>query len=119
MSGPEKAVLASEAGADVVLNYKTDDLPSAISDVTQGQGVDRIVEVDLAANISTDIAILQPDGEVIVYGSGASEIGVPFSPGDTQRCSYVFFHCVQFELCCSRCCKRRFTEVIGGELLEP
>ena len=91
VSGPEKAALAREAGADVVLNYKTDDLPSAISDVAQGQGVDRIVEVDLAANIHTDIALLRPDGEVIVYGSGASEIGVPFSPAIRKGVHLYFF----------------------------
>ena len=78
VSGPQKAALARDAGADVVLNYKTDNLLSAIQDLTAGQGVDRIVEVDFAANVDIDIAVLRPNGEVIVYGSGASEIRVPF-----------------------------------------
>lgn len=91
VSGPEKAVLAREAGADIVLNYKTDDLLSAISDVTHGQGIDRIVEVDLAANVNTDIALLRPNGEVIVYGSGASEINVPFSPAIRKGVHLYFF----------------------------
>ena len=38
VSGPEKAALAREAGADVVLNYKTDDLLSAIQDAHSGAG---------------------------------------------------------------------------------
>ena len=91
VSGPEKAALAREAGADFVLNYKTDDLPSAISDITHGQGVDRIVEVDMAANINTDIALLRPDGEMIVYGSGAPEISVPFSPAIRKGVHLYFF----------------------------
>lgn len=91
VSGPEKAALACEAGADIVLNYKTEDLSSVISEVTHGKGVDRIVEVDLAANINTDISLLRPGGEVIVYGSGAPEIGVPFSAAIRKGLHLYFF----------------------------
>lgn len=91
VSGPEKAALAREAGADTVLNYKTDDLPSAIHAATAGEGIDRIVEVDMAANINTDIAVLRSDGEVIVYGSGAPEISVPFSPAIRKGVHMFFF----------------------------
>lgn len=91
ISGPEKAALAREAGADIVLNYKTDDLSSAIHEATDGLGIDRIVEVDLAANINLDISLLRPDGEVIVYGSGNSEIGVPFSPAIRRGVHLYFF----------------------------
>lgn len=91
VSSPEKAILAREAGADIVLNYKTDDLSSAIADVTDRHGIDRIVEVDMAANINTDIALLRPDGQVIVYGSGAPEIGVPFSPAIRKGVHMYFF----------------------------
>jgi NADPH2:quinone reductase len=91
VSGPQKAALAREAGADIVLNYRTDDLPTAIDQATNGLGVDRIVEVDFAANLNTDIAILRQDGEVIVYGSGAPEIGVPFSPAIRKGVHLYFF----------------------------
>jgi NADPH2:quinone reductase len=91
VSGPEKAVLAREAGADIVLNYRTDDLPAAIDESTSGLGVDRIVEVDFAANLNTDLAILRQDGEVIVYGSGAPEISVPFSPAIRKGVHLYFF----------------------------
>ena len=56
-----------------------------------GQGVDRIVEVDFAANVNTDIAALRPNGEIIVYGSGASEISVPFSPAIRKGVRMTFF----------------------------
>jgi NADPH:quinone reductase len=91
VSGPEKAALAREAGADIVLNYRIDDLASAISDATHGQGIDRIVEVDMAANINTDIALLRQGGEVIVYGSGAAEISVPFSAAIRRGIHLYFF----------------------------
>jgi NADPH2:quinone reductase len=94
----EKAVLAREAGADVVLNYKTDDLVSALEQVTAGQGVDRIVEVDFAANVNTDIAALRQGGEVVVYGSGAAEISVPFSPAIRKGAHMTFFIVYSLEL---------------------
>lgn len=91
VSGAEKAALARAAGADVVLNYRTEDVPSAIQKATDRQGVDRIVEVDFAANVNTDIALLRPEGEVIVYGSGAPEISVPFSPAIRKGAHMYFF----------------------------
>ena len=60
-------------------------------EATNGLGVDRIVEVDFAANINTDIAVLRQDGEVIVYGSGAPEISVPFSPAIRKGVHLYFF----------------------------
>jgi NADPH2:quinone reductase len=53
--------------------------------------VDRIVEVDGAANIHTDIALLRPYGEVVLYGSGAAEISVPFSPAIRKGIHMYFF----------------------------
>ncbi|HEX5836810.1 MAG TPA: NADPH:quinone reductase [Anaerolineales bacterium] len=91
VSGPEKAALAREAGADLVLNYKTDDLVSHIQEATAGVGVDRILEVDFAANVHIDIALLRPYGEVIVYGSGAADIPVPFSPAIRKGTHLYFF----------------------------
>ena len=91
VSGPEKAALARDAGADVVLNYRTEDLQTSVQNATGGEGVDRIIEVDLAANINTDIALLRPDGEVIVYGSGTQEITVPFSPAIRKGVHMYFF----------------------------
>jgi NADPH:quinone reductase len=91
VSSAEKAALAREAGADFVLNYKTDDLVLAIDQVTKGQGVDRIVEVDFAVNVNADIAALRPNGEVVVYGSSAAEICVPFSPAIRKGARITFF----------------------------
>jgi NADPH:quinone reductase len=91
VSSSEKAVLARQAGADIVLNYKTDNLLSAIQDATAGLGVDRIVEVDFAANVNADISVLRFNGEVVVYGSGASEISVPFSPAIRKGVRMFFF----------------------------
>ena len=90
-SSPAKAALAREAGADVVVNYQTDDVAQRCLDLTAGAGVDRIVELDLAANLKTDLAALRRDGELTVYGSGLPEIPLPFFPAILKNVRLQFF----------------------------
>lgn len=80
-SGPEKAAHAKAAGADRVVNYKTEDVAAAVKDFTQGQGVDRIVEVEFGGNLSTSLACLKTNGIIATYASGAvMEPKLPFYP---------------------------------------
>lgn len=78
VSSAEKAALARDAGADATVNYRDGRLVDEVMALTAGAGVDRIAEVDFAANTKADLAMLRPGGEVVVYGSGAGEIAVPF-----------------------------------------
>jgi NADPH:quinone reductase len=50
VSSPEKAEHARQAGADAVINYRTEPVAERIMELTTGHGADRIVEVDLAGN---------------------------------------------------------------------
>ena len=59
VSGPEKAALAHHAGADVVIRYRDEPVAQRVQEATQGQGVDRIIEVDIAANAHIDFAALR------------------------------------------------------------
>lgn len=81
VSGIEKAELAVAAGADEVINYRRENVPARISDTTQGAGIDRIVEVDMAANAALDLELLRQGGDIIVYGSGSSDVALSFSAG--------------------------------------
>lgn len=91
VSGTEKAELARAAGADVVINYRTEDVAARVLAVTGGAGVERVIEVDFAANITLDLSILQQDGDVVVYGSGKPEIAVPFGPMIRKNVRAIFF----------------------------
>jgi NADPH2:quinone reductase len=91
VSGDEKAALAKVAGADVVINYRTSDLATAVMDATGGTGVDRIVEVDFGVNVAKDIAMIKPEGDIVVYGSGSPEIAVPFVPSILKNIRLRFF----------------------------
>ena len=91
VSGPEKAALARSAGADLVLNYRTDNLANEIRQATEDRGVDRIIEVNFGANVSLDLQLLRTGGEIIVYGSDAPEIPVPFVPMILKNIGLRFF----------------------------
>jgi NADPH2:quinone reductase len=53
--------------------------------------VDRIIEVDIAANADADLAMLRAGGECVVYGSGASPIPLPFFPLISKNLQLKFF----------------------------
>ena len=78
VSGPEKGSAAEEAGADLVVNYKTDDVVQAVNDFTSGKGVDRIVEVEFGGNLSISEQIIKTNGVIAAYGSVA--VGNPELP---------------------------------------
>ncbi|MGM9486948.1 NADPH:quinone reductase [Ideonella sp. YS5] len=94
VSSPAKAALAEAAGADVLIDYRREDVAQRVRQATRGAGVDRIVEVDVAANGKLDAELLGPGGEVMVYGSGAPQFELPFYPmilkNATLRCFIVF-----------------------------
>lgn len=78
VSSPAKAALARAAGADHTIDYKTEALAERVRELTQGRGVDRVIEMDIAANGATDLDLLRPGGEIVVYGSGAPLLNLPF-----------------------------------------
>lgn len=86
-----KARLAREAGAQHVIDYKRDDVAASVLKATGGSGVDRIVEVDIAANAALDLACLRSGGEVVVYGSGAGKFELEFFPLIVKNVELRFF----------------------------
>jgi NADPH2:quinone reductase len=70
VSGPEKAELAKNAGADLVVNYRE---PSAVEEIKAFGPVDRIIEVALGANFQLDLAVLRPLGEIVTYAAEPSD----------------------------------------------
>jgi NADPH2:quinone reductase len=115
VSSDAKAALARAAGADVVLNYKSEDVAQRCLALTDGIGVDRIIELDLAANLATDLAALRKhDGEITVYGSGAAEIALPFFPAIVANVRLQFF--IVYNL--SEADRARATETLNRYLVD-
>jgi NADPH:quinone reductase len=80
VSSREKAVLAMEAGADHVVNYRTGDTAAEILELTGGAGVDRIVDVDFGGNLAVSVKVIKVNGVVAAYASaGDTEPKLPYS----------------------------------------
>ena len=95
VSTPEKARHAGELGADLVIDYRREDVAEAIKAATGGAGVDRIVEVEFGGNLAVTQQLLKPNGTVAAYGSMAvPEPALPFYPmmfaGQTLRMVLVY-----------------------------
>lgn len=69
VSSPAKARHAKAAGADVVINYRKQDVARRILRATKGAGVDHIVEVAFGVNQPTILKVLKPHGAVACYAS--------------------------------------------------
>ncbi|MDO8906705.1 NADPH:quinone reductase [Hydrogenophaga sp.] len=91
VSTTQKAELARAAGADDVVNYKTEPLVERVAEITQGQGVDRIIELDFATNAAANLEMLKPNSECVVYGSGPNPIQLPFFPLIGKNLQLKFF----------------------------
>ncbi|MGH8176433.1 MAG: NADPH:quinone reductase [Steroidobacter sp.] len=91
VSSAEKAALAKAAGADIIVNYKIEDVAARVREQTGGRGVDRVIEVDFGANVGLDVQVVKREGEIVVYGSTAPEIAVPFVPMILNNVRLSFF----------------------------
>jgi NADPH2:quinone reductase len=94
VSSEAKAQLARAAGADATIDYKREDVAARSAALTGKSGFDRVIEVDAAANLASDLNQLAPGGDVVIYGSGAPEIALPFFAAivrnATLRCFIVY-----------------------------
>ncbi|WP_067838833.1 NADPH:quinone reductase [Nocardia lijiangensis] len=68
VSSPEKARLATAAGAHHVVNYREGD-PVAEIRAIAADGVDIVAEVALGVNLALDLAVLRPRGTISTYAN--------------------------------------------------
>ncbi|MGB6162170.1 MAG: NADPH:quinone reductase [Pseudonocardiaceae bacterium] len=75
VSGPEQATLATRAGAQQVVNYKD---PDAIAQIRSfAAQIDRVIEVNLGANLPLDLALAGPGTTVVSYASPGEDPILP------------------------------------------
>jgi len=75
VSSPEKALLATAAGAHHVVNYREAGAAEAIREAAP-DGVDLIVEVAPVANVDLNRAVIGPNGTVAMYECETSDLTV-------------------------------------------
>jgi NADPH:quinone reductase-like Zn-dependent oxidoreductase len=69
VSSAQKAAHARAAGAQDTVLYTGEDVVHRVRDLTGGQGVDRIIEVDLGANLAVDVQLIKNNGHIASYSS--------------------------------------------------
>jgi len=67
VSRDEQAAQARLAGADHVINYKTEDVARRVKEITgTDSGLDRVIEVAFGVNLTTDVALLNGIMHVLI-----------------------------------------------------
>ncbi|MCS6851089.1 MAG: NADPH:quinone reductase [Gemmataceae bacterium] len=76
----EKADLCRSWGADLVLNYKTDDIAAAIRDFTQGEGVHVWYETQREPDFVSTVGLLRRRGRMVIMAGRQAQPIFPVGP---------------------------------------
>jgi NADPH:quinone reductase len=88
VSTPEKAELASAAGAAHVINYRTGDTAAAIREIAP---VDLVVDVAPAANNDLNRQVVAPGATIAIYANnGGNELTMPLRETFSLNLRYQF-----------------------------
>jgi NADPH2:quinone reductase len=87
----EKAALCRSWGADVVLNYKTDDVAKGIATFTQGSGVNVWYETQREPDFLKTVPLLAKRGRMIVMAGRQAQPVFPVGPFYVKDCSLFGF----------------------------
>ena len=71
VSSAAKAEIAHRAGAHHTVNYRAEDAAARILELTDGHGVDLIVEVDFSGNFAVSSRVIKRGGSIAIYAAGA------------------------------------------------
>ena len=90
ISGPAKEALAAAAGAHHVINYRDEDVATAIRKLAP-DGVDLVVEVAIAANAQLNLYVVKPRSSVAIYANdGGREFTLDVRQNMIKNLRYQF-----------------------------
>lgn len=89
VSSPEKAALASAAGAHHVVNYRAQETESAVR-AAAPDGVDVIVEVAPLPNAALNASVIAPNGTVAIYAGDPEDLSIAIDRAMTTNARYQF-----------------------------
>lgn len=86
VSSAFKAEQARLAGADLVIDYKTEDVVAKTMAFTDGRGADRVVDVDFGGNIATTLKLMAMNSTIAVYATNGNRSPVVPMRELMERC---------------------------------
>jgi NADPH:quinone reductase len=72
VSSSLKAEQARLAGADLVINYRTEDVIAKTMAFTEQRGVNRVVDVDFGGNVATTLKLMAMNSTIAVYATNGN-----------------------------------------------
>jgi NADPH2:quinone reductase len=69
VSSPAKAERFQTAGADYVINYRNENVGARLLEITEGAGVDHVVEVDFGGNLHAILPGLRDSASIAIYAT--------------------------------------------------
>ncbi len=87
VGSPEKAKLCQSWGVDLVLNYKTDDIPARVKEFTGNQGVNVWYETQREPDFVKTIDLLAPRGRMVVMAGRTAQPLFPVGPFYVKGCA--------------------------------
>src|SRR5712672_3201685 len=86
VSSAAKAEQARLAGADLVVNYKTEDVVAKVMAFTGERGVNRVVDVDFGGNIATTLKLTAMNSTIAIYATNGNRSPVVPMRELMERC---------------------------------
>ncbi len=92
-SGPDAADLVLSLGAEAVIDFRTEDVPERVLELTGGRGVDLIHELVLSANLPMDVEMVAKGGRIVGTGQGPGpDATVPIGAAIAKDASVLFMN---------------------------
>ena len=80
VSSGEKADFCLAAGAEAAINYREEDVPERVMELTSGRGVEVVVETAGCDNLPSDLKLNAVNGRIVIVGTGTGkgpEVTIP------------------------------------------
>ncbi len=87
---PERVALCKSLGADLALNYKTDDIPARLREFFP-EGVDVWYETQREPNLEVSVPLLRKRGRMVMIAGRAAKPILPLGSLYTRDCSLLGF----------------------------
>ena len=115
------AEVAKAAGADLVINLMREDVPSIIQFHTDHHGVDRIVDVNLKANLNIDMACHAQGGVISSYATGQATdaIELPLLKAMIGGCVFRFVYIYNVDADAKRIAIEAINACLGSGAYNP
>lgn len=120
VGNPAKAAHAKAAGAAHCLFYKTEDVVARVKDITHGQGVDAVIDMDFSTTAGwLAHGLVKHHGQVICYGSNPPpDISLSFRPLLFASIGLKFFLVYDLTPADRQACLTQLTEMLSQGVLQ-